>query len=207
MSLLTGILTAYAILLMGVLSPGPAVALLLGIAGAEGRTPAVLCCAGIALGSMSVNVLTLLGVGLLLTQTAWAFALLKAFGVAYLLWLSFSAIRRALHPPVIGKMHQAPRSIGARVLQGYLMQVTNPKAIGFWLAIAALSPVAGAPVWVVALYVLGGGALSFFGHAAWGVALSSRPFQRVYAAARRWIEGVLGALFAVFALKLATSES
>ncbi|MEM7296304.1 MAG: hypothetical protein AAF330_06740, partial [Pseudomonadota bacterium] len=61
---LPGILAAYAILLVAASSPGPAVALLLGIGASQGRSAAMLTTFGIATGSVLLNLLTLLGVGL-----------------------------------------------------------------------------------------------------------------------------------------------
>ena len=65
---LPGFVAAYAILLIGAASPGPAVAMLVGIATAQGRGPSMVAAMGIAVGSMTLNILTLLGVGLLLSQ-------------------------------------------------------------------------------------------------------------------------------------------
>ena len=70
---LPGFIAAYAILLVGASSPGPAVAMLLGISTTQGRGPALITCFGIATGSMTINLLTMVGVGLLLSQAAaWA---------------------------------------------------------------------------------------------------------------------------------------
>lgn len=204
---LPGILTAYAILIVGTLSPGPAVAMLLGIAAADGRRAALVTCLGIAAGSMTLNMLTLAGIGLLLSQVSWAMTALKVFGTAYLVWLAWGAFRRAATPGTLAPTKATNRSTLARLAQGYALQVTNPKAVGFWLAIAAVGAVATAPLPIIVLYVLGGGVLSFVGHAAWGVALSSNPVQRGYARARRGIEATLGTIFAFAAFKLATSES
>ena len=64
---LPGFIAAYSILLVGALSPGPSVAMLIGIATSEGRAPALLAAPGIALGSVTINILTILGVGLVLS--------------------------------------------------------------------------------------------------------------------------------------------
>ena len=69
---LPGFAAAYAILLVGASSPGPSVAMLIGLATSEGRAPAMIATTGIALGSATINILTMLGVGLLLSQAAWA---------------------------------------------------------------------------------------------------------------------------------------
>lgn len=207
MTWLPGILAAYAILLVGTLSPGPAVAMLLGIAMRDGRPAALTACLGIAAGSMTLNLLTLAGIGLLLTQLSWTMSLLKAFGTVYLLWLAWSALRRATATAAVSANRTTPRGAAAQLAQGFAMQVTNPKAVGFWLAISAVGAVATAPIPVIAAYVLCGGLLSFAGHAGWALALSSPTVQQAYSNARKSIEATLGAIFAFAAFKLATSES
>ncbi len=199
-------LAAYAILLLGSLSPGPAVALLLGVATQQGRGAALFTTAGIACGSATLNLLTIFGVGLLLSQTAWAMTALRIVGSAYLLYLAWGSFGKALNPPNIGTVTEAPARKLALFAKGYLMQVTNPKAVAFWLAISAVGATAGAGPAVIAAFVAGGFVLSFLCHGAWGVMLAASPVRRAYQAARRWVEGALGTFFAIFAFKLATAE-
>ncbi len=197
---------AYAILLVGASSPGPAVAMLLGISTVQGRGPALITCFGIASGSMTINILTLLGVGLLLSQAAWAMTLLRLIGGGYLLWLAWGAFRKALHPPKVTAIRTARQPPLTLFVKGYLLQVTNPKAIVFWLAIAALGATEGGGWTVIAAFVAGAFALSFLCHAAWALFLSSPPIRAGYAAGRRWIEAALGCFFSFAAVKIATSE-
>ena len=86
------------------------------------------------------------------------------------------------------------------------MQLSNPKAVFFWIAVAAVGSLADASAGALAVFVAGAFVISFAGHGLWGVVLSSAPFRRLYAAARRWIEGALGAFFGLAALRLATAR-
>ena len=203
---LPGILAAYAILAMGAASPGPAVAMLLGISSGQGRGAALTASAGIAAGSMTINILTLLGVGLLISQAAWAMTLLRIIGAAYLLYLAWGAFSKAVRPPRLQAIEVTRHGPRRLFVMGYLLQVTNPKAIAFWLAIAAIGAVDGAPAPVIATFILGALALSFGFHGAWAVLLSASPVRAAYARARRWVEGALGLFFSFAAYKLATSE-
>ncbi|QGZ29610.1 LysE family transporter [Stutzerimonas stutzeri] len=75
------------------------------------------------------------GVGAVLATSAWAFTLIKWFGVAYLLWL---ALKQWQAVPSMLDDSQAPRPIGrplALVLRGFLVNASNPKAIVFILAV------------------------------------------------------------------------
>ena len=205
---LPGILAAYAILVVGASSPGPAVAMILGIATTQGRGPSLVASLGIATGSMTLNLLTLVGVSVLLTQVAWAMLAVKLVGAAYLLWLAYGALRRAVTPPPVIAAADVPRISAIRwFAAGYALQVTNPKAIVFWIAIAAVGAVTGAPLPVVLFFLAGGWVISFTSHALWSLLLSSRRIRAAYAAGRRWVDVTLGAFFAFAAFKLATSET
>ncbi|QYX57647.1 LysE family translocator [Roseovarius sp. SCSIO 43702] len=203
LSFLPGFAAAYAILVVAAASPGPAVAMLLGIATGQGRAPALVASAGIATGSVLLNLGTLAGVGLILAQAAWAMAVLRVIGGAYLLWLAWGAFRKAMRPPSITVAPVAARGASRHFLAGFLLQVTNPKAIVFWIAIASVGATTGGGAGVIALFVAGAFAISFACHGAWALVLSSGPIRRGYAVARRWIEAGLGAFFTVAAVRLA----
>lgn len=198
---------AWGILLVGASSPGPAVAMLMGLSLGQGRRAALIACVGIALGSTTINLLTILGVGLVLSQAAWAMLALKFAGSAYLAYLAFGAFKKALNPPQISALTQTRQSTTALFAKGYLLQITNPKAIAFWLAIAAVGATANAPLWVIALFLISCAMISFGCHAAWALALSAAPVRAAYQRARAYVEGALGAFFAFAAFTLATARS
>lgn len=203
---LPGFIAAFSILVVAASSPGPAVAMLLGISMSQGRAASLVATLGIAAGSVLLNLGTLLGVGLLLSELAWAMQAMRLLGAAYLAWLAWGAFRRAAHPPALvergGKARSAPQLFAA----GFLLQVTNPKAIVFWLAIASVGATGGGGPLVVGLFVAGAFVISFACHGAWALLLSSRPVRAAYARARRWVEASLGALFTFFAFRLATER-
>ena len=180
--------------------------MLMGLSLGQGRSAALIACAGIALGSATINILTILGVGLILSQAAWAMMALKLAGSAYLAYLAYGAFKKAVHPPAIAAQTLTRQTTPALFAKGYLLQVTNPKAIAFWLAIAAVGATANAPLWVIALFVISCAALSFACHAAWALALSATPVRAAYIRMRAYVEGALGAVFAFAAFKLATSR-
>jgi len=203
---LPGFMAAYAILLVGASSPGPSVALLIGLATEQGRAPAIMATLGIATASITLNTLTLLGVGLLVSQAAWAMTALRIIGSLYLLYLAYGAFRKAVNPPMLRPMSADRKPMWRQFLAGYLLQVSNPKAIAFWLVIAAVVAVNGVPVGVIVIFVLGAAVMSVVCHGAWAVTMSTAPVRALYARGRRWIEASLGVLFVAFAWKLATSE-
>jgi len=203
---LPGIIAAYTVLIVGASSPGPSVAMLIGIATGQGRAPALIATLGIALGSVTINILTLMGVGLILSQAAWMMSLLRGVGAAYLLFLAYCAFRKAANPPELQSGASYGNTPFRLFMSGYLLQVTNPKTISFWLAIASIGAVDGAAIGIVLLFIIGAFMISFVCHGAWVVVLSVSHIRALYHSWQRWIEVALGSLFGLVAYKLATSE-
>ena len=204
---LPGFFAAYAIILIGASSPGPSVAMLIGIATSQGRNPALVATMGIAFGGMTINIMTMLGVGVILSQAAWAMTVLRVIGSGYLLYLAYGAFKKAAHPPKLTLTPHNRRSALRCFVTGYILQVSNPKAIIFWLAIASLGATEGAGWTVVLAFIAGAFLISFFCHGMWAVLLSSAPIRAAYTAGRRWIEAALGVFFCFAAYKIATSEN
>ncbi len=202
---LPNLLLSWSVQATGVASPGPGVALVLGIATSQGRSPAMLACLGIGLAAVLMAAATVMGLAPIWAEFAWVATALKLLGAAFLAWLAYSAFRRSLSPPPPPRA-TTPRKAGSNISHGFLMQLINPKAMVFWLAVAALGGLGTAPLLVVLIFLVGAFVISFAGHGAWAFALSSAPFRALYARGRRWVEGALGAFFAFAAFKLATTR-
>ena len=74
------------------------------------------------------------GVGVLFATTPWAFMLVKWFGVLYLLYLAYLQWKAPTQSIKI-QQEQPDKSIAKLVLHGFLVNMSNPKAIVFLLAV------------------------------------------------------------------------
>ena len=74
------------------------------------------------------------GAGVLFATTPWAFLLVKWFGVAYLLYLAYLQWTAPIQSIEI-KKEKATKSRAKLVLNGFLVNMSNPKAIVFLLAV------------------------------------------------------------------------
>ena len=198
------LLLAWSIQWLGVISPGPGVALILSVAVTKGRGPAILTCFGIGCASVILSLATVLGIAVLFAQAAGAMQIVRWFGAAYLAFLAYKSFRTAVTLPPLNLSAETKGS--GVILSGFLMQLLNPKAIFFWLAVAAAGGIGAAPWPIVAIFVAGAFLNSFLGHGAWGVLLSSGIFRRAYLGARGWVEGALGGVFLFASYKLATER-
>lgn len=204
---LPGFVAAFSIQAVAVASPGPSVTLILGLALSHGRLAAVTASLGIACGTACLAVATTQGLGLLMERVAWLSTVIRIIGVSYLLWLGFQAWRKAIEPPRV-KVGEVKRPGGLRraFMTGFLLHITNPKAIIFWLAIATVGATESAPIPVLLVFVVTAFTISLASHMAYAVLLSSRPFRLAYDRARRWIEGAIGAFLTYAAFRLATER-
>ncbi|MEM6711794.1 MAG: LysE family translocator [Pseudomonadota bacterium] len=200
------LLLALSIQLMGILSPGPGVMLILGVATSRGRDASLITALGIACGSMVLAIATVIGVTAILAGLANAMTVLRWIGAAYLIWLGCKSLKTAWKNPPLPEIAETDERPIRTALTGFGLQVTNPKAIGFWLAIAAVGGIGEAPMPIVILFVIMAGLNSFIGHGAYAVALSSSPIRASYGRFRRWIDGTLGSLFLLAGLRLAASK-
>ena len=74
------------------------------------------------------------GAGVLFATTPWAFLIVKWFGVTYLLYLAY--MQWAAPAQSIEIQHELSRkSAGKLVMYGFLVNMSNPKAIVFLLAV------------------------------------------------------------------------
>jgi threonine/homoserine/homoserine lactone efflux protein len=200
------LLLAWSIQAMGILSPGPSVALILGVATSRGRLPSLVTAFGVACGSIVLSVATVAGVTAILAQVAELMTALRIAGAAYLAWLAFKAFRNAASTPKLAVRQIGRECVWRTGLAGFVLQISNPKAIMFWLAIASIGGVGDAPLPVVALFVMVAFVNSFLGHGGYALLLSSTPVRSAYVRARRWIEAGLGCFFLFAGFKMATTR-
>tara|TARA_R110002020_G_scaffold52911_4_gene148375 strand:+ start:1091 stop:1723 length:633 start_codon:yes stop_codon:yes gene_type:complete len=201
------ILLALSIQTMGILSPGPSVMLILGVATSRGRGPALMTAFGISCGSIVLAGSVVLGIAILLAEIAHAMTVMRILGGLYLFWLAYKAFSKAVNPPPLEVHAVATKSAVRTAFGGFLLQVTNPKAIAFWLAIAAVGGVGHAPAPVIVLFVALAWLNSFVGHAAYALLLSAAPVRSLLVRFRFWVEGALGLFFVFAGYKLLTSAN
>ncbi|BAK75732.1 lysine exporter protein LysE/YggA [Pseudogulbenkiania sp. NH8B] len=119
-----------------VFSPGPGVVMTLSNAlryGMRGTFGGIL---GIACGALAVAAISATSLGVLLAASALAFTVLKLIGAAYLIYLG---IRLWRAPPFrFAEQSVYEASFGKRFLEGLSLQLTNPKAIFFFLSVFPL---------------------------------------------------------------------
>ncbi|MBH5372147.1 LysE family translocator [Bradyrhizobium glycinis] len=193
--------------LIVVASPGTGVLYTLAAALTRGSRASVAAAFGCTLGIVPHMAAAMLGLAAVLHTSALAFAALKWCGVAYLLYMSWQALRETGALAVGGEIRE--RSSSRVIVTGFLINILNPKLSIFFLAflpqfiaadeahvLARMLELSGAfMVMTFAVFVL-------YGFCAGAVRerVISRP------AAMAWLRRSFAAGFAALGAKLALSE-
>ncbi|CAH0185807.1 Homoserine/homoserine lactone efflux protein [Microbacterium oxydans] len=127
--------------------PGPSVLFVIGRSLSLGRRAGVLSVVGNALGTVPAVLAVAFGVGAIVASSVAAFTVIKLAGAAYLAWLGIQAIRHRHDHRTDAT--QTPASTGKLLRQGFIVGITNPKTIAFFVAVLPqfVAPSAG-PVWM-----------------------------------------------------------
>ena len=114
--------------------PGPSVLFTIGRALALGRIGGLLSVLGNALGMLPVIAAVALGVGAIVAQSVVLFTIVKIAGALYLVYLGVQAIR---HRKDAAGANGAPlpRSHARQLGEGFVVGLTNPKTIAFFVAV------------------------------------------------------------------------
>jgi threonine/homoserine/homoserine lactone efflux protein len=109
--------------------PGPSVVFVIGRALAYGRRTALSTVCGNAAGNYVVAICVAIGIGAIVQRSATVFTVLKLAGALYLIWLGVGAIRRRQGLRAAFSAAAAPRPDRSAAREGFLVGVTNPKAL------------------------------------------------------------------------------
>ena len=198
---------AFIFVAMLVLTPSPDTMLVVRNVVQGGRHDGIVTTCGICVGLFVHATLSALGVSVILMHSATAFHLVQYAGAC--LWLGSQSLRSAVPgvaPPTGPMLRGTPGGIARQhcFLEGFLSNVLNPKVAVFYLAF--LSQFIGPmdPVLQKSLLLTG---IHYVEAMVWLVAVATVVEQVrrffLHSTVRRWRDGVCGALFVGFGVRLA----
>ena len=130
----TSWLALAAICVMGAISPGPSLALIIRntVQGGQGHGTATALGHGLGVGIYAL--ITALGLSVLITQTPLLFDLIRYGGAAFLAWLGIKAL---LANPASGSAEETVHALRGRqgMLEGFMVAFLNPQLAIFFVAL------------------------------------------------------------------------
>ena len=209
--------------LLAVASPGPDFAVVLRQSLSFGRKDAIWTSVGVGVGILVHVVYSLLGLGLLISQSIVAFNVLKVLAVCYLLYVSWQCLNakpqalqsnstdsannlNGVHS--INGTHSrllSTHSIRACFRLGFLTNALNPKATLFFVALFSVIISPETPVSIQLIY----GLWMAFATGLWFIALSlvfsHNNVRSLFSRFGHWVERIMGGALLLLAGKLAVS--
>ncbi|EKM96358.1 amino acid transporter LysE [Stutzerimonas degradans] len=200
-------LTVALVHLLAVASPGPDFAVVVRESVTQGHRTGSWTALGVGCGIFLHVAYSLLGIGLIVSQSIVLFNLFKWLAAAYLLYLGWRALRA--RPQALTEVTAAggpARSAGSAFVMGFVTNGLNPKATLFFLSLFTVVIDHDTPLLVQAGYgaYLAIATICWFLLVAW---LFSRARVRAgFARMGHWFDRATGALLITLGARLALSE-
>lgn len=192
-----------------VMSPGPNGVLIARTVPASGRTAGFANIAGFISAFYVHGALSILGISVILVQSAQAFLAVKLLGAAYLCWLGLKALRDAFRGVPLALPNAAlparKRTLLVAYAEGFLTNALNPKVAMFYLAaFPQFIPAEGSAVASAFLLVAIHSLLNAIWFSAMVLLVTRLKGVASSVAMQRWLKGVTGVVFLAFGARLAT---
>ena len=201
-------LTVALIHLLAVASPGPDFAVVIRESVANGRRAGVFTALGVGSGILVHVTYSLLGIGLIVSQSIVLFNLLKWLAAAYLLFIGIKALRAqpAAAGAVVTASDSADRSRRGAFVTGFVTNGLNPKATLFFLSLftVVINPHTPLPVQAGYGLYLALATGTWFCLVAW--LFSQARVREAFARMGHWFDRLMGAVLVGIGVKLAFSE-
>jgi RhtB (resistance to homoserine/threonine) family protein len=194
-----------------IVSPGADLAMVIRQSIVHGRRAAILTSFGIGTSLIFHMTYTILGLGLIISQSILLFNIVKWLGVAYLIYIGIAALRAGrtdvdamAAAQVADRKQQSARKA---FLLGFMANALNPKPVFFFLSVFSSVVSHATPDSVK----FGYGLVMATGLIAWFVGVSlfmtTARMRAAFGRASKWIDRVSGVVFIAFGLKLATEKA
>ena len=132
----TGHLLAFALLSFAlIVIPGPNVLFVISRALQLGRAAGLAAVAGGLIGVYVQVIAVALGIGALVERSMAVFTVIKLAGAAYLVYLGMQAVRHRRSLAAALEARVAAKTTGRMLRDGFVVGVSNPKAIVFFAAV------------------------------------------------------------------------
>ncbi|WP_295811322.1 LysE family translocator [uncultured Nitratireductor sp.] len=191
-----------------VMSPGPNGVLIAKTVPTSGKAAGFANIVGFFAAFYVHGALSILGISIILVQSAQLFFIVKMLGAAYLCYIGLKALWQAWHglsAPIAVTPAKRRRTLERAALEGFLTNALNPKVSMFYLAAFPqfIPASADATPWAFAMVVIHS-LLNVVWFSALVLLFSSMKSLGGSVRMQRWLKAVTGTVFIGFGLKLAT---
>ncbi len=201
------LLLVYAVFLGAMISPGPDLLISMRNALGYSARAGVFTALGIMIGNSIHISYCLAGIGLLISKSVILFNIIKWAGAAYLIYIGLASLRSPGMSIDVNKvtenLHHKIKSDALAFRNGFVTNITNPKATMFFLAL--FSQMIDPSIPFGAQAALGAACVitSFFWFSGVALVMGHVRIRQAYSRASKWIDRIFGGFFIALGAKLA----
>jgi len=193
METLSILLPVFGVFIPALILPGPDFVGVVRSSMTRGTRAGLLTTVGVSIGLGFYATLSLLGLSAVLVKFQWLTWAVRVLGGGYLAYLGLRLLFSK--PAAIGAGASQGLVRGSPLVFGFLVTLTNPKAIVLFASVFATAVTAATPAWLMALMIALVMASGLVWYSIVSLFMSSAPVMRRFQNARHWIERVAGASF------------
>lgn len=187
------LIAVFGVFLPALMLPGPDFVAVVRSSMRHGARAGLMTTVGVSAGLCLYATLSLVGLAALLVEYQWLTWIVRALGGAYLIYLGVHLLMTGPSPIELDAEE------GAKPVQpllfGFLVTLTNPKAIVLFASVFATAVTPATPAWLLVLMIVLVTLASLAWYTCVSLFMSSAPVVRRFGAAKYWIERAAGACF------------
>ena len=187
------LISVFAIFIPALILPGPDFVAVVRSSMTHGTRAGLLTTLGVSIGLCLYATLSLLGLSAILVKYQWLTWAVRMLGGGYLIFLGIKLLRAK--PQAIELDQANPPSRHRAVLFGFLVTLTNPKAIVLFASVFATAVTASTPHWLMAVMIALVTLSSLLWYSCVSLFMSSGPVMRRFRRTRHWVERAAGVCF------------
>jgi RhtB (resistance to homoserine/threonine) family protein len=201
-----------AIFAFAIVSPGADLAMVMRQAIVHGRRQAIITSFGVGTSLMFHVTYTILGLGLIISQSVYLFNIVKWFGVAYLIYIGVKSLRAGkTDMTVAGEHENQPKKSDQSGLKaftlGFAANALNPKPVFFFLSIFSTVVSAHTPIAIKFGYGFVMATCLIIWFVGVSMFMTTPRMRAAFGRASQWIDRTSGVVFIALGIKLATEKA
>lgn len=186
-------ISVFAVFVPALMLPGPDFIAVVRSAMSHGTRAGLLTTLGVSAGLCFYATLSMAGLSALLIEYQWLTWTVRILGGSYLIYLGFKLLRAK--PELVTIDHDVQKKPQNALVFGFLVTLTNPKAIVLFASVFATAVTSQTPGWVMGMMILLVGLTSLTWYTVVSFFMTSQPVMRRFQDSRHWIERVAGVCF------------
>ncbi|MCZ3375904.1 LysE family translocator [Rhizobium sp. AG207R] len=190
--------------------PGADFAVILRQSIVHGRRAAMMTGLGMGFSLLFHISYTILGLGLIVSQSLMLFSLIKWAGVAYLVYLGFKSFRQSgfqVKDVEITEEDRKPVSVWRCLATGFITNALNPKPVLFFLSLFSTLVHHDTPALIQFSYGIGMAAALVAWFAGASTFFTVKPVRDRFIASGKWFNRITGAALVGFGIRLALARA